>query len=155
MEPRPPVALVLMKLSNTTSNRSVIWNIGGEGGDSWGSDPHFYTFKLQTWSTHLAKAPPDLGLDGGIHLLLINRHGDQFVQNGSDALALGVVIVLAEADKVEQPGCHVLQTEVLQLNAYNMDNTDFFEPSFLFIILMFSQDPPRNILTLKCHPGEI
>lgn len=107
---------------------------------------HVYTFKLQMWSTHLAKAPPDLSLDGGIHLLLINRHGDEFVQNGSDTLALSVVIVFTEADKVEQPGCHVLQAEVLQLNAYNM-NRCFSR--FLFIILMFTQKQ------LKCHPGEI
>lgn len=31
MEPRPPVALVLMKLSNTTSSRSVIYRTGTTG----------------------------------------------------------------------------------------------------------------------------
>lgn len=29
MEPRPPVALVLIKLSSTTSSRSVIWKQSG------------------------------------------------------------------------------------------------------------------------------
>lgn len=71
------------------------------------------------WSTHLAKAAPDLGLDRGIHLLFIDRHGDEFVQNGSDALALGIVVVLTEANQVEQPGCHVLQAEMLKLNTCN------------------------------------
>lgn len=79
----------------------------------------FELFKLRVWSTHLAQATPDLGLDGGIHLLFVDRHGDEFVQNGSDTLALGVVIVLTEANQVEQPGCHVLQAEMLQLDTCN------------------------------------
>lgn len=68
------------------------------------------------WWTHLAQAAPDLSLNRGIHLLLIDGHGDELVQNGSNPLALGVVIVLTKANQVEQPGCHVLQAEMLQLN---------------------------------------
>lgn len=37
MEPRPPVALVLIKLSSTTSNRSVIW---GQSGEDKGQKSH-------------------------------------------------------------------------------------------------------------------
>lgn len=56
--------------------------------------------RLRVLSTHLAQAAPDFGLDGGIHLLLVDCHGDEFVQNGSDTLALGIIIVFAEADQV-------------------------------------------------------
>lgn len=66
--------------------------------------------------TNLSQAPPDLGLDGGVHLLLIDRHGDELVQDGGDSLPLGIIVVLTEANQVEQPRRHVLQTEVLQLN---------------------------------------
>lgn len=67
--------------------------------------------------SYLAQAAPDLGLDGWVHLLLVDGHGDELVQDGGDPLALGVIIVLAEADQVEQPGCHVLQTEMFQFDA--------------------------------------
>lgn len=87
----------------------------------------------RSWA-HLTKAPPDLGLDGRIHLLFIDRHGDEFVQNGGDALALGVVVVLAEANQVEQPGRHVLQTEMLQLDTCNRDTAGLtVEENELFI----------------------
>lgn len=66
--------------------------------------------------SYLTQAAPDLGLDGRVHLLLVDRHGDELVQDGGDPLALGIVVVLAEADQVEQPGSHVLQTEVFQLD---------------------------------------
>lgn len=65
---------------------------------------------------YLAQAAPDLGLDGRVHLLLVDGHGDELVQDSGDPLTLGVVVVLAEADQVEQPGSHVLQTEVFQLD---------------------------------------
>lgn len=60
----------------------------------------------------MAQAAPDLGLDGRVHLLLVDGHGDELVQDGGDPLALGIVTMLAEAHQVEQPGSHVLQTEV-------------------------------------------
>lgn len=65
---------------------------------------------------HLAQAAPDFGLNGGVHLLLVDCHGDELVQDGGDTLALCVVIVLAEPNQVEQPWCHVLQAEMLQLD---------------------------------------
>lgn len=68
---------------------------------------------------YLSQTPPYLGLNGRIHLFLVDGHGDELVQDGSDALALGVVVVLAEAHQVGQPGGHVLQAQVLQLNACN------------------------------------
>lgn len=68
---------------------------------------------------YLSQAAPYLGLDGRVHLLLVDGHGDELVQDGGDALALGVVVVLAEAHQVGQPGRHVLQAQVLQLNACN------------------------------------
>lgn len=67
-------------------------------------------------SPYLAQASPDLGLDGRVHLLLIDSHCDELVQDGGDTQALGIVVVFAEADQVEQPGSHVLQTEVFQLD---------------------------------------
>lgn len=72
--------------------------------------------QLQVGYSHLTQAAPDLRLNGWIHLLLIDRHGDEFVQDGGDALAFGIIVVLTEAHQVEQPGRHVLQTEMLQLN---------------------------------------
>lgn len=69
--------------------------------------------------SYLSQTAPDLGLDGRVHLLLVDGHGDELVQDGGDALALGVVVVLAEAHQVGQPGGHVLQAQVLQLNACN------------------------------------
>lgn len=66
---------------------------------------------------YLSQTAPDLGLDGRVHLLLVDGHGDELVQDGGDALALGVVVVLAETHQVGQPGGHVLQAQVLQLNA--------------------------------------
>lgn len=68
---------------------------------------------------YLSQTPPYLGLNGRIYLFLVDGHGDELVQDGSDALALGVVVVLAEAHQVGQPGGHVLQAQVLQLNACN------------------------------------
>lgn len=62
---------------------------------------------------YLSQASPDLGLNGWIHLLFVDCHGNEFVQNGSDSLTLGIVAVLAEAHQVQQPGSHVLQTQVL------------------------------------------
>lgn len=69
--------------------------------------------------SYLSQAAPDLGLDRRVHLLLVDGHGDELVQDGGDALALGVIVVLAEAHQVGQPGGHVLQAQVLQLNACN------------------------------------
>lgn len=57
--------------------------------------------------THLAEAAPDLCLYRGVHLLLIDSHGDELIQDGADPLALGVVVVLTEPHQVEQPGGHV------------------------------------------------
>lgn len=75
---------------------------------------------LQTMQKrYLSQAAPYLGLNGRVHLLLVDGHGDELVQDGSDALALGVIVVLAEAHQVGQPGGHVLQAQVLQLNACN------------------------------------
>lgn len=66
--------------------------------------------------SYLAQAAPDLGLDGRVHLLLVDGHGDELVQDSGDALALCIVVVLTEAHQVEQPGSHILQTEVFQLD---------------------------------------
>lgn len=68
------------------------------------------TFQI---SCYLSQAPPDLGLNGWIHLLFIDGHSNEFVQNCSYSLALGIVAVLAETYQVQQPGSHVLQTQVL------------------------------------------
>lgn len=57
--------------------------------------------------SHLAEAAPDLGLYRGVHLLLVDGHGDELIQDGADPLALGVVVVLTEPHQVEQPGGHV------------------------------------------------
>ena len=67
------------------------------------------------FKSYLSQTSPNLGLDGRVHLLLVDGHGDELVQDGGDPLPLGVVRVLAEADQVEEPGGHVLQTQVLQL----------------------------------------
>lgn len=122
MEPRPPVALVLMKLSNTTSNRSVIWRQTAAGSER--SSLSTTEMFLDRAVSHLAQASPDFGLDGWIHLLLIDGHGDEFVQNGRDALTLGIVVVLTEANQVQQPGSHVLQAQVLQFNTCSGQKTD-------------------------------
>lgn len=70
-------------------------------------------------NSYLSQTAPDLGLDGGVHLFLVDGHGDELVQDGGDALALGVIVVLAETHQVGQPGGHVLQAQVLQLDACN------------------------------------
>lgn len=61
---------------------------------------------------YLSQAPPDLGLDGRVHLLLIYGHCDKLIENSSDSLALGVIVVFAEANQIRQPRCHVFQTEM-------------------------------------------
>lgn len=88
------------------------------------------------WWTHLAQAAPDLGLNRGIHLFFIDGHGDEFVQNSGDTLALGIVVVFTKANQVLQPGCHVLQTEMLQLNTCR--TASFVnEIGFLFFIVSY------------------
>ena len=57
-----------------------------------------FLLKQLVWCTYLAQASPDLGLDRGIHLLFINGHGNEFVQNCSNTLALGIIVVLTEAN---------------------------------------------------------
>lgn len=95
---------------------------------------HFkYVLCGKCWKSYLSQAAPDLGLDGRVHLLLINGHGDELVQDGGDSLALGVIRVLTEAHQVEKPRCHVLQTQVLQL--YTWKTNDI---SKLFINMLFS-----------------
>lgn len=74
--------------------------------------------------SYLAQASPDLGLDGRVHLLLVDGHGDELVQDGGDPLALGIVVVLTEADQVEQPWSYILQTEVFQLDTCARTHTE-------------------------------
>ena len=47
--------------------------------------------------TNSADVAPDLGLDGRVHLDLVDRHGDEFVQNQVHLLALHLVRLLAES----------------------------------------------------------
>lgn len=88
---------------------------------------HWILKKLQdsttTCLTNLTQAAPYFGLNRGVHLLLVDCHGYELVQDGCDTLALCVVIVLAEPNQVEQPWCHVLQAEMLQLNTCGQQTT--------------------------------
>ena len=67
------------------------------------------------FKSYLSQTPPNLCLNGRVHLLLVDGHGDELVQDGRDSLPLGVVRVLTEAHQVQKPWCHVLQTQVLEL----------------------------------------
>lgn len=64
----------------------------------------------------LTNRTPDLGLHRGIHLLLIDGQVNELVQDLRDLQLLRVVVGLAELDEVLQPGRHVLQAQVLQLD---------------------------------------
>lgn len=69
---------------------------------------------MQDW--YLSKTSPYLSLNGRIHLFFIDCHCYKLIENSGDSLALGIVVVLTEPDQVGQPGGHVLQTQVFQLN---------------------------------------
>lgn len=61
---------------------------------------------------YLSQTPPDLGLNGRVHLFLVYGHCDKLIENSSDSLTFGIVIVLAEANQIQQPRGHVFQAEV-------------------------------------------
>ena len=65
--------------------------------------------------TYLANVAPNLGLDGWIHFDLFDGQGDQLIQDMCNFVPFGLVRrMLAKLGQVQEPGSHVLQTQMFQ-----------------------------------------
>lgn len=106
VSPRGFVALV------KTHSRTAYW-YSGDCGE--------YTLQMgeQRRSPYLAQTPPDLGLNGRVHLFLVYGHRDKFIENRRNSLPFGIVNLFAETNQIWQPGSHIFQTKVFQFNTWN------------------------------------
>lgn len=65
---------------------------------------------------YLSKTSPYFSLNRRVHLFFIYCHCYKLIKNGSDSLALRIVVVFAESDQIGQPGSHIFQTKMFQFN---------------------------------------